>query len=179
MGWSLSDGHEEVLAGDAWVESPWSSYERPPLLGARSLPSDSIGWVPFDCAHGLLLCSWALFRRVLPVLLGCEPRSWMCVPLPVPLRPVSTWRKRWWGVLRGRDGSLGSGTPSGRSAPLFMGDSLVTLCRRPSAWVLSTIEVQIFSYSTPPEGKEFISATQLEILHNIDNNSSVNLEEIT
>ena len=101
MGWSLSDVHEEVLAGDAWVESPWSSYERPPLLGARSLPSDSIGWVPFDCAYGLLLCSWALFRHVLPVLLGCEPRSWMCVPLPVPLRPVSTWEEE---VVGGPEG---------------------------------------------------------------------------
>lgn len=76
-------------------------------------------------------------------------------------------------VLRGRDGSLDS------RSTLFMGDSLVTLCKRPSAWVLPTIEVQVFSYSTLPEGKEFISAIQLEILHNIDNNSSVNLEEIT
>ena len=32
--------------------------------------------------------------------------------------------------------------------------------------------------STLPEGKEFISAIQLEILHNIDNDSSVNLEDI-
>ena len=55
----------------------------------------------------------------------------------------------------------------------------MTLCKRPSAWVLPTIEVQVFSYSTLPEGKEFISAIQLEILHNIDNSSSVNLEEIT
>lgn len=76
-------------------------------------------------------------------------------------------------VLRGRDGSLDS------RSTLFMGDSLVTLCKRPSAWVLPTIEVQVFSYSTLPEGKEFISAIQLEILHNIDNSSSVNLEEIT
>ena len=29
------------------MESPWSSYERPRLLGARPLPSDSISWVPF------------------------------------------------------------------------------------------------------------------------------------
>ena len=136
MGWSLSDGHEEVLAGDAWVESPWSSYERPPLLGARSLPSDSIGWVPFDCAHGLLLCSWALFRRVLPVLLGCEPRSWMCVPLPVPLRPVSTWRKRWWGSWGAGMVLLAQGPPVGGLHPFSWG----------TPWWLSAEGPQLGSY---------------------------------
>lgn len=46
-----------VLAGDGWWK-PLVSCEKPPLLGARPLPSDSINWAPFDCAYGFLLCSW-------------------------------------------------------------------------------------------------------------------------